>query len=184
VKIPIDAAGRMEVDFGAVYGECGTDDLILAAEQRDARSDGAVSPELFARKLVMMSRTDPGVASLRLVHGQPGSRGQLLTSGIATILNRSFISRAGWWSDLLVVLALSAAGYWVLRGSKLLVAFVALMILITYALAALGIFSWKHVWLSLVVPAGQILFLVIFRFVSPTAWTRPPKPKKSEPPLL
>lgn len=167
LHIPIDAAGTMRVDFGAGRDQCGIDDLVLAAEQRDAGNSAQASVQLFAGRFLLLTRTDREASTLRLARGRPGSRGELFAAAIATVQARSFIQRAPWWSDLVIIGFFAFVSYWVPRWSKGLTIFMALATLPAYALLALGIFGAKLMWISAVVPLGQIFFLLLYRLVSP-----------------
>jgi len=177
LSIPINAAGEMRVDFGSARDQCGLDDLVLAAEQRDAASDARLPAHMFAGRFLLLSRTDPEVGNLRLARGRPGSAGELLAAAIATIQGRSFIQRAPLWSDFVIIGFFSFIGYWVPRWSKGLTFFLGFVTLPAYALLALGFFGAKLMWLSALIPAGQILFLVLYRLASPNIdrWAVPPK---------
>ncbi|MEQ1860109.1 MAG: CHASE2 domain-containing protein [Chthoniobacteraceae bacterium] len=177
LSIPINAAGQMRVDFGAGRDHCGLDDLVLAAEQRDAQSDPRLPTQFFAGRFLLLSRTDVAATTMRLARGRPGSRGELFAAAIATIQGRSFIQRAPWWSDLVIIGFFALMSYWVPRWSRGMTAFVGLAILPAYTLVALGLFGAKLTWISAVIPAGQILFLILYRLVSPNIdrWAVPPK---------
>jgi hypothetical protein len=177
VDIPIDSAGRMRVDFGAIKGRCGLDDLILAAEQRDAGGQSNTPPELFAGRLLLLSRADPPAQNLRLASGRRGTSGELFASAIATIQARSFIRRAPWWSDYIIIGGYALMGLWIPRWSRGLTMFIGIFSLLAYTLVALGIFGANLIWISGVIPLGLVLFLVLYRLVSPTIdpWATPPK---------
>lgn len=177
LKIPINAAGEMRVDFGAERDQCTLDDLVLAAEQRDAGSDQRLSPDFFAGRFLLLSRTDSEASTLRLARGRPGSRGELFAAAIATIQGRSFIERAPWWSDVVIIGFFAFVGYWVPRWSKGLTFFLGVVALPAYVLLALGLFGTKLMWVSALIPTGQILFLLLYRLASPNIdpWATPPK---------
>jgi hypothetical protein len=177
VEIPIDAVGRMRVDFGAIKGRCGVDDLVLAAEQRDAGSPTNVPAELFSGRMLLLSRADEAAQTLRLASGRRGPPGELFASAIATVQARSFIRRAPWWSDFVIIGAYALMGLWIPRWSRGLTIFVLVFSVLAYALVALGLFGAKLIWISGVIPVGLVLFLMLYRFVSPTIdpWATPPK---------
>ena len=176
VRVPIDGAGEMRVDFGARRDQCGLDDLVLAAEQRDA-GNAQTAAQLFAGRFLLLGRTDPQVSDLRLARGRPGSRAELFAAAIATIQGRSFIQRAPWWSDLIVVGFFAVLSYWVPRWGKGITLFLSLVAVPAYILFALALFGAKLLWLSAVVPAGLLLFIVLYRLASPNIdpWATPPK---------
>ena len=177
VEIPIDAAGRMRVDFGAIKGRCGLDDLVLAAEQRDAGNQSSSQSELFSGRLLLLSRADPAALNLRLASGRRGTPGELFASAIATIQSRSFIRRAPWWVDYVIIGVYAFIGLWIPRWSRGLTIFIGVFSLLAYTLVALGIFGANLIWISGVIPLGLVIFLMIYRFVSPTIdpWATPPK---------
>lgn len=167
VTIPIDATGAMRVDFGAERAQCTLDDLVLAAEQRDAGSEPRIAASTFTGKFLMLSRTDKEVKNLKLACGRPGSRGELFASALATVQGRSFIKRAPWWSDLVIAGCFALLAYWVPKWSKGLTFFLCLVAVPAYGLIALGVFGSTLTWLSGVVPAGLLLFILLYRLVSP-----------------
>jgi hypothetical protein len=177
LSIPIDAEGRMRVNFGAGRDHCGLDDLVLAAEQRDAGSKPELPVELFAGRFLLLTRTDNEAKTLRLAHGRRGSAGELFAAATATIQARSFIQRAPWWTDMVIAGFFAFVGCWIPRWSKGLTAFIACAALPAYALLALAVFGAKLMWISAVIPAGQILFLLVYRLVSPNIdpWANSPK---------
>jgi CHASE2 domain-containing sensor protein len=178
LTIPINAAGEMRVDFGSRRDQCGLDDLVLAAEQRDAASSQAQpATELFAGRFLLLGRTDSQVSNLRLARGRPGSSAELFAAAIATIQGRSFIQRAPWWSDLIIIGFFALLGYWVPRWSKGLTLFLGFATVPAYTLFALAFFGAKLLWLSAAVPAGLLLFLILYRLASPNLdpWSTPPK---------
>jgi hypothetical protein len=177
VEIPIDAQGRMRVDFGVRKEQCGFDDLILAAEQRDARRETQVPPEFFAGRFVLLSRSTPDARSLRLAAGRRGSTGELFAAAIATVQNRSFIKKAPWWSEAVIIGIFALVAFWIPRWGKGLTVFVGFVSIFAYTLGALALFGAKLVWVSGVIPAGLVFFLICYRLASPTIdpWSIPPK---------
>jgi hypothetical protein len=177
VEIPIDAQGRMRVDFGVRKEQCAFDDLILAAEQRDAGRPPQVPAGFFSGRFVLLSRGTPDARPLRLAAGRRGSTGELFAAAIATVQNRSFIQKAPWWSDLVIIGGFALAAFWIPRWGKGLTVFVGLVSLLAYTLGALALFGAKLLWISGVIPAGLVLFLVLYRLASPNIdpWSIPPK---------
>jgi hypothetical protein len=167
VSIPIDGMGSMRVDFGAHRDHCGLDDLVLAAEQHEAGSQGRIPAETFAGRFILLSRTDREAANLRLASGRPGSRGELFAAAIATVQNRSFIRKAAWWTDLVIIGVFAFVGFWIPRWSKGLTVFLGIVTIPAYALLALAYFNSSMQWVSAVIPVGLILFLILYRLASP-----------------
>jgi hypothetical protein len=177
VEIPIDALGRMRVDFGVRKEQCAFDDLILAAEQRDAGRPSQVPASFFSGRFVLLSRGTPDARPLRLAAGRRGSTGELFAAAIATVQNRSFIQKAPWWSDLVIIGGFAFVAFWIPRWGKGLTVFVGVVSLLAYTLGALALFGAKLLWISGVIPAGLVLFLVLYRLASPNIdpWSIPPK---------
>ena len=176
LSIPIDASGQMRVDFGADRDQCGLDDLVLAAEQRDAGSMPRLPADIFGGRLLLLSRTDSEAAQLHLARGRPGSRGELFAAAVATIQARSFIHRAPWWSDLVIIGFFALLALWIPRWSKGLTVFLGLVAVPSYILMALALFGSKLMWISGLIPAGLILFLILYRLATPNIdrWAAPP----------
>lgn len=167
VKIPIDAAGRMRVDFGVPRGRCGFDDLVLASVQTDAKTETNLPPETFAGKLLVLSRADEASRTLKLASGRAGSPGELFTAAIGTIQNRTFIRRAPEWTDAITIGVAMLASLWLPRWRRGRVVAGALVAMLVYVLAALGIFGTELLWLPITLPAGLALFLALYRLATP-----------------
>jgi hypothetical protein len=165
--IPIDAHGRMRVDFGVPRTRCAFDDLVLASAQVDAELVPNVPPATFKGKLLFLSRTDTKAEQLALAAGRRGSAGELFSAAIATLQARSFIRRVpaffDWSLIALAVIATLALPRWP-RGRTMAVLFVLVAV---YVLAALAIFGKTLVWLPVVLPGGCLLLFVLFRLLLP-----------------
>jgi hypothetical protein len=167
VEIPIDAAGRMRVDFGVPRGRCGFDDLVLAAAQSEAKSETQLPPETFSGKLLLLSRVDAESRSLRLAAGRAGSVGELFSAAIGTIQSRTFIRRAQWWADAVVIGSAMLASIWLPRWRKGMALFLLAVGLMAYVLIALWIFGSDLIWLPITLPLGLTVFLGIYRLAIP-----------------
>lgn len=179
VEIPIDVAGRMRVDFGVPRGRCGFDDLVLAAEQADAKSEARnLPPETFSGKLLLLSRVDEASRTLRLAAGRAGSAGELFTAAIATIQSRTFIRRAPPWADAVLIGVAMLASLWLPCWRRGRVAFFAILALIAYVLAALWIFGSELIWMPITLPTGLAVFLALYRLATPGTEGELQKPVK------
>jgi hypothetical protein len=132
---------------------------------------------MFAGRFLLLARTDHEVATLRLAHGRLGSRGELFAAAVATVQGRSFIQRAPWWTDLVIIGVFALVSYWIPRWSRGLTVFLGLASLPAYVLLALGLFGTTLLWISGAIPAGLVLFLIVYRLASPKVnrWSVPPK---------
>lgn len=178
VEIPIDAAGRMRVDFGVPRGRCGFDDLVLATAQAEAKTETHVPPGMFAGKLLLLSRVDAESQTLRLAAGRKGSPGELFAAAIGTVQSRTFIRRAPAWVEWIVLAAAMLACLWLPRWGKGRVAIACALALLFYVLAGLWIFGSWLVWLPIVLPAGLALFVGAYRLATPGTEGELPKPVK------
>jgi hypothetical protein len=177
VEIPIDEAGRMRVDFGAPKDRCGLDDLVLAAEQRDAGSETSTPADWFSGRLLLLSRDTDQMRTISLAAGRRVSRGELFASSIATIHGRSFIQRAPWWVDAIIIACYASLAVAARRWGKGITLFLGFVSLLAYTLVALAVFGVQLVWMPAVLPAGLVLFIVAYRLATPMLdpWAVPPK---------
>lgn len=167
IDIPIDRRGRMRVDFGVPRGRCGFDDLVLASAQLQAQRTPSLEADALTGKLLLLARTDKAAATLPFAATRRGSVGDLLGAAIATIQSRSFMKRAPIGVDFAILILAIAAAAWAPHLRKAALSIGAVVSLIIYVLVALGIFGKTLVWPPFVLPAGLVLFLVIFRAVTP-----------------
>ena len=176
IRIPIDRAGRMRVDFGSPRSEFGFDDLILAAEQRDAGRPTIAPVHTLKVAIVLLSRTDPAAQTVPLAARRSGSPGELFASAIATIQNQSFINRAPDWLSYAVVTAFVALSYRTPRWKKWTVVGVGALSLAIYVMFALAVFGKWLLWLPAVAPLGMVAVFVLLRIATPDSAGRPKKP--------
>lgn len=163
VRIPIDAAGTMQVDFSIPVQRFSFPDLILSAEQRGAGHVTAIPLERLNHSLLLLTRTDRNARDLPLANGRAGSRGDLAAAAIATLQQQRFPHRAPLAVSLGIVAAGLGLGLVIARASRLGAAVICAGGFALYLLAALGVFSLWQVALPLGLPAGLLAFLAVFR---------------------
>ncbi len=163
LRIPVDSVGTMAVDFAIPLVRFSAADLILAAEQ--SQSGHAVAAPVGALKdgLALLARTDKEARTLPLANGRLGSRGELTAAAIATLQAGKFPLRAGLEVEASLVAAAGLLGWLCKRRGKLGSAALCLGAFGFYLLGALGIFAVWQVALPLLLPAGLLLFLILFR---------------------
>ncbi len=176
MRVPIDAAGRMRVDFGSPRVAFGFDDLLLAAEQMEAGRHPGVPVRQMKGGVVVLARTDKGARTLPLAALRNGSPGELFAAAIATIQNQTFIRRAPAWTEVTAVAVAALLSFRVPRLKKFATLAFAAVFLSAYALAAMAIFNRWLVWLPLVSVLGAVLVAVLFRLVTPDSAGRPKRP--------
>ncbi len=176
LRIPIDAAGRMRVDFGAPRGGLDYEELMLASEQKEAGRETIAPIEQMKGGIVLLSRTDEAARTVPLAARRNGSPGELFAAAIATIQNESFIRPAPPWAQYAVIAAFMLFSFGVPRWKKSKTIFFGVVALAAYTLVALAVFSRWLVWLPGVMPLGVVGVCILFRVVTPDSFGRPKKP--------
>lgn len=187
VKIPIDAAGNMRVDFRASIARHGTADLLLAAQQSEQKLPPFMPIDELQNQVVLLTRTDPEARTLALPLAIPrskntgaagaagpgrsnpraGAPGELIAHAIATIQTKSFVRRASVRTDILLVLLAMVAGWFARRMALHDLALVATLALVGYQLIAITVFGFSLVALPLLLPAGLAVFIVVCAVLFP-----------------
>ena len=176
LRIPIDTAGRMRVDFGSPRGGFSFDDLLLAAEQAEAGRPTNVPLENLKGSIVILARTDAGARTLPLAAARKGSPGELFAAAIATIQNQSFIRRAPLWAEALAVAAIAAIAFRLLRIKKTTTLGAGVVTIAAYVLVAMAVFSRWLIWLPILPVLGAMLVAMLYRIVIPDSVQKPKRP--------
>ncbi|MDD5350859.1 MAG: CHASE2 domain-containing protein [Chthoniobacteraceae bacterium] len=166
LRIPVDAAGTMVVDFGVPFTRFPVSDLILAAEQAQsglAKAEALAPVGVLKDGLALLARTDKESRTLPLANKRRGSRGELAAAAIATLQAGAFPVRAGVPVEAAIIVAAGLLGWLCNRRSKLAAAALCTGALCIYLLGALGVFSACQVALPLLLPVGLLLFLLFYR---------------------
>ena len=175
-RIPIDAAGRMRVDFGAARAGLDYEELMLASEQKEAGQPTIAPIEQLKDSIVLLSRTDQAARTIPLAARRNGSPGELFAAAIATIQNQSFIRPAPPWAQYAVIAVFGLLSYRVPRLRKSQAVLFGLLALPVYAMIALAVFGKWLVWLPGPVPLGIVAVVLLFRLVTPDSFGRPKRP--------
>jgi hypothetical protein len=163
LRIPVDAAGTMAVDFAIPLIRFSAADLILSAEQFQSGHATTAPVGTLKDGLALLARTDKEARTLPLANGRLGSRGELAAAAIATLQTGKFPVRAGLGAEAAIVAAAGLLGWFCNRRGKLAAAILCLGVFCFYLLGALGVFAAGQVALPLLLPAGLMLFLVLYR---------------------
>lgn len=166
VSIPVDTAGRMTVDFSAPLVRFAMSDLLLSAEQAQAKQKSIAPVAGLKHSLALLARTDAGAQTLRFANNRLGSPGELFAAAIATIQNRQFIRRVPAYGEWFIIADAIVLAWFCSRMRIRSTLLVCLMLLCGYMLLALGIFSGTLVALPLVLPAGLIGFVAAMRVLA------------------
>lgn len=176
LRIPIDDAGRMRVDFGSPRAGFSFDELILASEQAAAGRAPRVPLDRLKGGIVLLARTDTAARTVPLAAGRKGSPGELFAAAIATIQNQSFIRRSSLWAEGAVVAVLMLLSYRIPRLKKWTAVGIGCLALVIYVMLAMAVFNRWLVWLPATVPLGAVLVFVLLRVVTPDSAGRPKRP--------
>ena len=112
----------MRVNFGALRTRIAFDDLLLSAEQIEAKQKPLAPMERINNGIALLARTDEPSRTLRLAMGRKGSEGELFSAAIATIQEQVFIGRVPIWFDFSLIGAVSLLSLRVPRWKKSTVA--------------------------------------------------------------
>lgn len=176
LRVPIDSAGRMRVDFGTARTVFGFDSLLLAAEQIEAGQKPNVPVGQMAGGVVLLSRTEKNARTLPLAAMRKGSPGELFSAAIATIQNQTFVRRVPWWGATLVLLGVALVAYRVPRMTRLAAIGAGAGVLVVFVLIALAVFNRWLYWIPIVPVLGAVIFMVLYRIVTPDSAGKPKRP--------
>ena len=163
MRIPVDAAGTMPVDFTIPVIRFTLAELLLSAEQYQGGHQTIAPVAQLKNAVTLLARTDTAARTIPLANQRNGSRGELAAAAIATIQRGRFPERAGLLVDSVILLEGLVLGWFCNRLSKPKVAALCTGIFGFYLLGALGAFTAWDVVLPLTLPAGLLAFLVLFR---------------------
>ncbi len=165
-EIPIDSFGEMRVNFGAPRTVIPFDELLVAGEQADSKQATTAPVRQIQGAVSILARTDRSARTLREGFGSRQSEGELFAAAVATIQRKAFMERAPIWFDLLLIAAAAGAAWWIPRWRKVRVAVGSFAIILGYLLAAMALFTWKQIWLPVVLPSGLASFVVAYRLAA------------------
>jgi len=176
LRIPIDSAGRMRVNFGSPHTEFSLEDLVLATDPSQARRRAKVPIDKIKNSVVLLSRTDAASRTLSFATGRTGSPGQLFTAAIATIQNQSFIQPCPLWANGAVLAAFTILSAFVPQRKKLGTIVLGIIALTVYGMIAMAVFNRWLVYLPFVLPVGMVLVFTLIRLSTPSPNKRLKKP--------
>ena len=163
IRIPVDAAGQMTVDFSASITRFSMSDLLLSTEQVQMKQKSIAPVSELKRSLTLLARTDAGAQTLRFANNRIGGTGELFAAAIATLQNRLFIRHIPLYGEGIIIADAIVLAWFCARLRKLRAGIVCLLLFCVYMLLALGIFSATLVALPLLLPAGLVAFVALFR---------------------
>ena len=163
IRLPVDEEGTMPIDFTIPVVRFPLADLILSVEQYQSGHQTIAPVARLKNSLTLLARTDTTARTITLGNGRLGSRGELAAAAIATIQKGSFASHSGLVVDSIILLEGLVLGWFCIRLGKLQAVVLCIGIFSFYMLGALGVFAALQVALPLLLPAGLLAFIVLFR---------------------
>jgi CHASE2 domain-containing sensor protein len=177
IRIPIDAAGRMRVDFGSPRpAPFSLQDLNLAYETSQAGRKPNIPLKELKNSVVLLSRTDQASKTLSFASGRNGSPGQLFAAAIATIQNQSFIRPCPLWANGVVLAAFTILSAFVPQRKKMGTIVLGIIALTVYGMIAMAVFNQWLLYLPFVLPVGMVIVFCLIRLSTPNPNKRLKKP--------
>lgn len=164
VRIPIDEAGCMQVNFGAEPLRLGYDDLIVARHQIDAGQPPIFPPAAFHQKVVLLARADSAARTLEVPSGKQISAGELAAYAVGTIQKAAHPSRITAWLDWGLIGLAALVSFWLPRWKTSRMALLVILCEAAYVAGALALFRTQLLALPGVLPLGLALWLLVLRF--------------------
>lgn len=165
-RIPIDAHGRLKVNFGAAFDRTEFDRLILNREQIEKGEQPDQPTELFKDRVLILGRTDASVRNLTVPGSSKAAPAEIFAAALATIQTAAYPQRVAGWFDwaLTGVAAILCLPLARCRASR--VAMTVLLLEAVYFASAWYVFHSKLVMLPGVLPAALALWVLILRSVA------------------
>lgn len=167
--VPIDASGRMNVDFRSPFTRFGYDDLLLAVDQRQNHQTPAISTDAIKGGVLLLARTDKAARTLLFPTNRMGSAGELCAAAIATVQNHVFARRAPMACDFGVIALMMVFGCFYGRWSKHGFLLLSLVALVGWLFVCMSVYALALVWLPIMLPAGLLFLVNFFSLFSPRA---------------
>jgi len=167
IRVPVDEAGMMPVDFTIPMVRFPLRDLTLSAEQTQAGHSTSAPVARLKNSLTLLARTDTASRTLRLANGRNGSRGELLAATIATLQQGRFVEPAGLVVEAILLLEALILAWFCRRMTRLGTTVLCIGLFAVYLLVSLGACAAWQVAFPLTLPAGLLAFLVLFRQLDP-----------------
>ena len=164
--VPIDTAGRMNVDFKSPLTRFGCDDLLLAVDQQ-GKAATAIPTAALKGSIVLLARTDQESRTLLFPTEVKSSTGELWARAIATIQGKAFVHRVAPWFDFAVIAVMMAFSCFYHRFRKRTVLLISFVGLLGYLFLSMSVYEMALVWLPIVLPAGLLLLVNFFSLFSP-----------------
>jgi hypothetical protein len=165
--IPIDASGRMTVNFQSPVARIGYDDLLLAVSQVSEKQPISTATREIKNGVLLLARTDKAAATLLFPTQRKGSAGELAAAAIATIQCQNFSRRSTRLCDFALIVAGIAFAWYSIRLSRKKLLLVSLFTLVGYVMFSLSVYSLSLVFMPIVLPLGLLALVNFFNLIQP-----------------
>jgi hypothetical protein len=163
LRVPIDAQGRMQVNFGATPARVTYDNLQVARYQMDNGNPPMYPAETFHQKVMLLARTDATARKLDVPAGGRISAGELAAFAVATIQAQAHPTRIGVWFDWGFVGLLAVVAYWLPRWKTTRMALAVLVGEAAYIAGAMVLFRAQMFAVPGVLPLGLAVWMLLLR---------------------
>ena len=167
--IPIDPAGRMNIDFSSTFTRFGHDDLLLAAaeQQHGDKNAPVISTDAVKGGIVILARTDKDSRTLTTPSRAKESYGELCATAFATVLNNAFSRRVSSLFDFALIALMMALSCFFHRFKKSTFLLLSFVLLLGYLFLSLSVYAISLKWLPFILPTGLMLLVNFFSLFSP-----------------
>lgn len=165
-RVPIDAAGRMNVSFGASFARVSYDDLLLTREQLDRNEAPAIPASEFANRVILLGQTDAEQRTIETPSGAKISPSELFASAVSTIQANAFPHRVPAWIDWLFVGLVAGASLWILKSKATIFAISVIVAEALFIGTAIYLYRAHQILLPGVMPFCLALWMLILRAVA------------------
>ena len=168
-RVPIDAAGRMVVNFGAKFERASYDDMLLAREQIDKGETPMTPATHFTNRVLLLGRTDGFVRNVATPSRAKASPAEIVAAAVATIQSGAHPRRVSAWMEWAFVFAVAALSIFIPRSKATILAIV--VILTEAALIGAAIYLYRSSGLILpgVLPLSLAVWILVLRVVAKKA---------------
>ncbi len=164
-RIPIDARGRMQVNFGAAFDRVEFDRLILSREEIEKGGQPGLPATLFNKRVLFLGRTDASVRNISVPGDTKAAPSEVFAAALATIMTGAHPQHPGAWFDWALVGFVAFASLWLPRSRASRVALLVMAAEGAYFAAAWFAFQESLVILPGVLPVALALWVLILRTV-------------------
>jgi hypothetical protein len=168
-RIPIDEAGRMEVNFNASFSRLTYDDLLLVREEVDTGQKPSQPVETLTNRLLLLGRTDSFVRNLATPAGTKTSPSELFAAAVATIQTDAHPKRLPPWAPWAIVGVVALAALWLPRSKATRLAITVILAELLFIGAAVALYRTQGLILPGVLPLGLAVWVLILRAVAKKA---------------